>query len=89
MKGDTRVLVTGAAGFIGRHTVAALRSAGHAVRVYVRRAGYVAPAPDVEVAIGHMNDPAALRAACTGCTAVRTCCSIGSSNNWRAARTCG
>ena len=70
MKGDTRVLVTGAAGFIGRHTVAALRSAGHAVRVYVRRAGYVAPAPDVEVAIGHMNDPAALRAACTGCMAV-------------------
>jgi NADH dehydrogenase len=68
--GGTRILVTGAAGFIGRHTVAALRSSGHAVRVYVRRPGYVAPDPEVEVAVGHMNDPAALLAACTGCAAV-------------------
>ncbi|SFL87548.1 NAD(P)-dependent oxidoreductase [Variovorax sp. OV329] len=65
----TRILVTGGAGFIGRHTVAALRAAGYGVRVLVRHAGQAA-APGVEVAIGHMNDPASLREACTGCAGV-------------------
>lgn len=64
----SRILVTGAAGFIGRHTVAALRAAGYRVRVFVRRAGEVPP--DVEVALGHMNDAASLRAACAGCAGV-------------------
>ncbi|HEX6195661.1 MAG TPA: NAD-dependent epimerase/dehydratase family protein [Jiangellaceae bacterium] len=32
-----RVLVTGGTGFVGSHTVTALRSAGHEVRLLVRK----------------------------------------------------
>ncbi|MDM0113748.1 NAD-dependent epimerase/dehydratase family protein [Variovorax sp. J22R133] len=63
------VLVTGATGFIGRHTVAALQSSGYRVRALVRRPGQWAM-PGVEMFHGHMSDAAALRAACEGCAAV-------------------
>ena len=36
-----RVLVTGAAGFLGQHVVAALRARGHTVRALVRQASRV------------------------------------------------
>ncbi|MBS0340805.1 MAG: NAD-dependent epimerase/dehydratase family protein [Proteobacteria bacterium] len=66
---DLPVLVTGAAGFIGQRTVAALQAAGHTVRALVRRSGQV-HLPGVQIVLGDIADPAALRAACEGCAAV-------------------
>jgi len=68
MEEGARILVTGAAGFIGRHVVAALLAAGYAVRVLVRRASPMPPG--VEVVLGHMNDLASLHRACAGCAGV-------------------
>lgn len=70
-----RVLVTGATGFIGSHTAAALVAAGHDVRILARDPARVAPAIDphgveVDVAIGDMTDAEAVRAALAGCDAV-------------------
>lgn len=70
-----RVLVTGASGFIGSHTVAALLRAGHEVRVLVRspeRAERsLGPSwPAVEVAVGDVTDPVSVGAAVAGCDAV-------------------
>ena len=45
-----RVLVTGAAGFIGAHVVAALRAAGHAVRM-ASRSAIKSPDPSIEYCI--------------------------------------
>jgi 2-alkyl-3-oxoalkanoate reductase len=52
------VAVTGATGFIGRHVVAALRAAGHPVRVLVR-AGRAVP-PGTSAVTGALDDQAAL-----------------------------
>ena len=70
-----RVLVTGAGGFIGSHTVAALLEAGHDVRVLVRspeRAERsLGPSwPAVEVAVGDVTDPVSVGAAIAGSDAV-------------------
>jgi uncharacterized protein YbjT (DUF2867 family) len=66
------VLVTGGTGFIGPKVVHALRAQGREVRALVRRpdratqlAGWGA-----EVVAGDVTDPASLRAAAAGCTAV-------------------
>lgn len=72
-----QVLVTGATGFVGSHTAAALVGAGHDVRILVRNPARIAGAlgphgieADVEVAPGDMTDRAAVDAAVAGCDAV-------------------
>ena len=60
-KGATRVLVTGAGGFIGRHCVAALAAAGHDV-VALGRSGERVPGA-IEAIACDLLDPAATRAA--------------------------
>jgi nucleoside-diphosphate-sugar epimerase len=71
-----RVLVTGASGLVGSHTVAALRARGHEVRALVRDplrlARALAPlgAAGVETARGDVLDRAAVERALAGCQAV-------------------
>jgi dihydroflavonol-4-reductase len=57
-----RVLVTGGTGFLGRHLVTQLRSAGHEVRVLARGEGATHR--------GSVTDSDALRAAMEGCAVV-------------------
>lgn len=72
-----RVLVTGGTGFVGSHIVAALRAAGHEVRLLVRSPERITPAlaphrgagPVAHVR-GDVTDPAAVRRAVAGCEAV-------------------
>ena len=71
-----RVLVTGGTGFIGSHTVAALLSAGHDVRVLVRRPERVETVLDPlgvsvsAVVAGDMTDGDSVAGALKGCDAV-------------------
>jgi nucleoside-diphosphate-sugar epimerase len=70
------VLVTGATGFIGSHTAARLALQGHSVRLLVRHPANIARAPalsgitDLDVVVGDVTDPDAVRRALDGCTAV-------------------
>jgi dTDP-L-rhamnose 4-epimerase len=69
-----RILITGAAGFIGSHIAEAFQAAGHDVRgfdslapaVHAGRPGYV----DWELITGDVRDPAAVSAALAGVDAV-------------------
>jgi UDP-glucose 4-epimerase len=63
-----RVLVTGAAGFIGSHVVDRLADAGHEAVVFDLVASPYAP--EVETVLGDLTDAAAVRAAVRGCDAV-------------------
>jgi nucleoside-diphosphate-sugar epimerase len=64
------VLVTGAAGFVGRHVVEALAAAGAPVRMLLRRRAAL-PAPSgAEVAVAELGDRAAVAEALRGCRAV-------------------
>lgn len=65
---EATVLVTGAAGFIGRHVVTALVAAGWNVRALVRRP--LPPSPGVECFVGDMRDEGSLARAATSCSAV-------------------
>jgi dihydroflavonol-4-reductase len=73
-----RILVTDGTGFVGCHTVAALREAGHEVRLLVRKPERLAPAlepvgvdPDrMDAVVGDVTDAALVREAVAGCNAV-------------------
>ena len=71
-----KVLVTGGTGFVGSHSVAALLSQGHQVRLLVRSPDQVARslsplgAADVESVLGHVTAPQSVKEAMTGCDAV-------------------
>lgn len=70
MSSSTTVLVTGATGFIGRHTVRALMDAGHKVRALCRSESKDLAAEGVEVVRGDVLDPASVQAAVQGVEAV-------------------
>ena len=64
-------LVTGAAGFLGRSLVAALRARGQRVRVLVRRSSAeFDQAPDVQVVVGDLGDPRIVEHAVDGARTV-------------------
>ncbi|TDD27715.1 nitroreductase family deazaflavin-dependent oxidoreductase [Actinomadura sp. KC06] len=81
-----RVFVTGASGFVGSHTVAALLAAGHRPRALVRDPGRTAKvlgaigvaAEDVELVPGDMLDADAVSEALEGCdAAIHAAAAIG------------
>ena len=71
-----RVLVTGGTGFVGCHSVAALVSGGHQVRLLVRSRDQVARSlsplgvADVESVVGDVTVPQSVEEAMAGCEAV-------------------
>lgn len=73
-----KVLVTGATGFVGSHTVRRLRADGHDVRVLVRAPEKVAPLMEqmgvdhgwLDVVKGDITDESSVVAALDGCDAV-------------------
>jgi dihydroflavonol-4-reductase len=71
-----RVLVTGATGFVGSHSAAALAAAGHELRLLVRdraKAERVLAGQrlgSVELALGDVTDEASVAGALEGCDAV-------------------
>jgi nucleoside-diphosphate-sugar epimerase/predicted dehydrogenase len=67
--GEPAVVVTGAAGFLGRRLVARLLAEGARVRVLVRRPP-AAPDPHVEVVLGDLGDRDAVDRAVRGATCV-------------------
>ena len=66
----SKVVVTGAAGFIGTALVPRLVAAGHLPRLIVRRLPVEPPIPPVEVVPGDLASPASLRPAVEGADAV-------------------
>jgi nucleoside-diphosphate-sugar epimerase len=79
-----KILVTGATGLIGCHSVSALLDAGHLVRVFVRDASkldhvlgpFGRSAKDVEVSTGELADRDAFRQALEGCGGFLHCAGI-------------
>jgi dihydroflavonol-4-reductase len=75
------VLITGGTGYLGSHTVAEVVKAGHQVRLLVRSQARVAPAlaplgvdtSVLQVLVGDITDPAAVRPAVDGVDAVIHC----------------
>jgi nucleoside-diphosphate-sugar epimerase len=77
-----KVLVTGAAGYLGRHLVAALHRCGADVRALVRDAGRV-PAEvrsQAEVVFGNLVDEDAVRRAMEGVDLVVHCAAVTTNN---------
>ena len=80
---DSRILVTGGAGFIGSHLVDALLARGHAVRVLDnlssgRRGNLPLGDPRLELVVGDVADAGAVRAALAGCTGVAHLAAVAS-----------
>jgi nucleoside-diphosphate-sugar epimerase len=77
-----RVLVTGGTGYVGSHSIAALASAGHRIRVLARAPERIPTALEplgvdrVEATIGEVTEPAAVERALEGCDAVLHAASI-------------
>src|SRR4029453_3450394 len=77
-----RVLVTGGTGYVGAHSIAALASAGHRIRVLARAPERIPAAleplgvDDVEATIGEVTEPAAVEPALEGCDAVLHAASV-------------
>jgi UDP-glucose 4-epimerase len=65
-----RVLVTGGAGFVGSHVVDRLLANGHEPRIFDLVRSPYHPNGDVDVVLGDLLDPEAVRAAIRGCNAV-------------------
>ncbi len=71
-----KVLVTGGTGFVGAHSVRAIREAGHDVRLLVRSPARLAPALEplgvsgVEHVVGDATEPDSVRRAMDGCDSV-------------------
>ena len=61
-----RILVTGAAGFLGRALVARLRESGEPLRLLLRRPPATRPEDDVHRVYGDLGDPAAVDRAVQG-----------------------
>jgi dihydroflavonol-4-reductase len=72
MSGSSRVLVTGATGFIGSHVARKLVERGDNVRVLVRRSSRIdnLEGLDVEPVYGDLREPESLTAALCGCDAL-------------------
>jgi nucleoside-diphosphate-sugar epimerase len=70
-----KILVTGAAGFIGRHVVEAALAEGHSVRALVRQPEQAEALrrQGAEIALGDVRDAAAVRAAAAGVVVVEHC----------------
>ncbi|WP_424217520.1 NAD-dependent epimerase/dehydratase family protein (plasmid) [Streptomyces sp. BI20] len=69
------VLITGAAGFVGRHVVREAAATGRALRVLAHRADPGELPPGTEVVWGDLGDPTALRGLCDGVDTVVHCAS--------------
>lgn len=65
-----RVLVTGAAGFVGQHVVAHLAAQGHRVVAATRTGVDVLPGAERVIGVGTIDDKTDWRAALTACEAV-------------------
>jgi dihydroflavonol-4-reductase len=65
----SRILVTGASGFLGWHVANLLLERGDSVRALVRSGSRV-PELDVEIVTGDLRDPASIARAVEGCSAV-------------------
>ena len=63
-------LVTGATGFVGWHVARRLLDRGERVRILVRNAARARELAPAEVLAGDLRDPASVRTAVAGCTAV-------------------
>lgn len=80
---NSRILVTGGAGFIGSHLADALLARGHAVRVLDdlssgQRANLALDHSRLELVVGDVADPAVVRVALAGCTAVAHLAAVAS-----------
>lgn len=87
-----KIGITGGTGFVGSHTVAALRAAGHQVRLLVRRRDTVRPALEplgldpatVEIAVADVRDRDAVAAGLDGLDALVHAASVYSFDPRRA-----
>ena len=87
-----RVAVTGASGFVGSHTVAALTDAGHRVKAVVRNPDRLKPALEpldvaaetIDIHVADMTDLEAIRPSLADVDAVVHCASIYSFDRRRA-----